>query len=59
VYKRQATFSSSIATGIPTSGTGNPTYKLGNRVTNVVVFDTNHFIEVEIGGVAYRLALAL
>ena len=53
-----ATFSSSIQTSAPSGGTANP-WKLGSVTSNVVAFDTSKYVQVEINGVAYRLALAL
>jgi hypothetical protein len=47
-----------IKTANPSAGTAG-SWKFGSYQTNVVIFDTAHFVEVEINGVAYRLALAL
>jgi hypothetical protein len=53
-----ATFSSSIQTGAPSGGTAKP-WKLGAYQTNTVILDTAHYLQIEVDGVAYRLALAL
>jgi hypothetical protein len=47
-----------VKTAAPSGGTAKP-WKLGAYQTNTVVFDTAHYVQVEIDGVAYRLALAL
>ena len=46
----------SITTGDPTSGTKKP-WKLGSVVGTSVQLDTGNYVEVEINGTFYRLAL--
>ena len=46
----------SVKTGAPSGGTAD-TWKLGTKVASSVVFDDNDYLEVEVGGVAYRVAL--
>jgi hypothetical protein len=46
----------SITTGDPTSGTKKP-WKLGSVVGTTVQLDTGNYVEVEINGTFYRLAL--
>jgi len=52
-----ATFSNTITTAAPSGGTaGN--WKLGSRVASSMAFDSTQYIEVDIGGTLYKLALA-
>ena len=46
----------SVKTGTPSGGTAD-TWKLGTKVASSVVLDDNNYLEVEVGGVAYRVAL--
>jgi hypothetical protein len=46
----------SVKTGAPSGGTAD-TWKLGTKVASSVVLDDNDYLEVEVGGVAYRVAL--
>lgn len=46
----------SVKTGAPSGGTAD-TWKLGTKVASSVVLDDNNYLEVEVGGVAYRVAL--
>ena len=48
--------SSAIKTGAPTSGTS-AEWKLGSRVAATVALDTTQYIEVDIGGTLYKLAI--
>lgn len=48
---------SSFTTGAPSSGTA-AAWKLGVKVNAVVVFDTAKYLQVDVGGVAYKVALA-
>jgi len=50
------TFNNTIKTGAPTTGTA-ATWKLGSKVAAAVTLDTNNYIEVEVGGVFYKLAI--
>lgn len=45
-----------ISTDAPSGGTAS-TWKLGSKVAATVTLDTANYIEVEIGGVAYKLAI--
>lgn len=51
-----ATFSNSIKTAAPTTGTA-AEWKLGQRVAAAVVLDATQYIEVEVGGTFYKLAI--
>jgi uncharacterized protein YaiE (UPF0345 family) len=51
-----ATFSSSLTTGAPTTGTA-AAWKLGSRVAAAVALDATQYIEVEVGGTFYKLAI--
>jgi len=59
-YKLQVTgdaiLTGSITTGAPTSGTA-AAWKLGTKVATSVQLDTGNYIEVEVGGTFYRLAI--
>jgi hypothetical protein len=46
----------SIKTGAPTTGTA-AEWKLGSRVAAAVALDTTQYIEVDIGGTLYKLAI--
>jgi hypothetical protein len=46
----------SITTGAPTTGTAAP-WKFGSRVAAAVALDATQYIEVEVGGVFYKLAI--
>ena len=48
----------SITTGNPTSGTAQP-WKLGSKVDSTMQLDTTKYIEVDINGTAYKLALVI
>jgi len=48
----------SITTGNPTSGTAQP-WKLGSKVDSSMQLDTTKYIEVDINGTAYKLALVI
>jgi hypothetical protein len=52
----KATFSNSIKTAAPTTGTA-AEWKLGSRVAAAVVLDTTQYIEVEVAGTFYKLAI--
>jgi hypothetical protein len=45
-----------IRTSAPSGGTA-ANWKLGSKVASSVVFDDNDYLEVEVGGVAYKVAL--
>ena len=51
-----ATFSGSIKTAAPTTGTA-AEWKLGSRVAAAVALDATQYIEVDIGGTLYKLAI--
>ena len=51
-----ATFVGSIKTAAPTTGTA-AEWKLGSRVAAAVVLDATQYIEVEVGGTFYKLAI--
>jgi hypothetical protein len=48
--------SGSVKTGAPTTGTA-AAWKLGSKVAAAVTLDTSNYIEVEVGGVFYKLAI--
>jgi hypothetical protein len=48
----------SIKTGAPSGGTAQA-WKLGSVVASSVTYDPNNYVEVEINGSAYKLALAI
>jgi hypothetical protein len=48
--------SGSIKTGAPTTGTA-ANWKLGQRVAAAVVLDATQYIEVEVGGTFYKIAI--
>jgi hypothetical protein len=51
-----STTTGSITTGAPTTGTA-AAWKLGSRVAATVALDTTQYIEVDIGGTLYKLAI--
>jgi hypothetical protein len=51
-----AEFTQSIKTAAPTTGTA-ASWKLGQRVAAAVVLDATQYIEVEVGGTFYKLAI--
>jgi hypothetical protein len=51
-----AEFTQSIKTAAPTTGTA-AAWKLGQRVAAAVVLDATQYIEVEVGGTFYKLAI--
>jgi hypothetical protein len=48
----------SVKTGAPSGGTAQA-WKLGSVVASSVTYDPNNYVEVEINGSAYKLALAI
>lgn len=53
---QNAIFSQSIRTGAPTSGTA-ADWKFGRRVAATVVIDTTQYIELDVNGTLYKLAI--
>jgi hypothetical protein len=53
---QKITFTNSIKTGAPTTGTA-AEWKLGSRVAATVVLDTTQYIELDVGGTLYKLAI--
>ena len=53
-----ATFYSSIKTAAPSGGSAQP-YKWGSIVASSVTIDPDNYVDVEINGVSYKLALAI
>jgi hypothetical protein len=51
-----ATFSSTVTTGAPTGGTA-AAWRLGSRVAAAVALDATQYIELEVGGTLYKLAI--
>jgi hypothetical protein len=51
-----ATFSSSVTTGAPTTGTA-AAWKLGSRVAAAVALDATQYIELDVAGTLYKLAI--
>jgi len=52
----RVTKAGAIRTAAPTTGTAND-WKLGTRVAAVVALDTTQYIELEVGGTLYKLAI--
>ncbi len=52
-----ATFKSSITTGAPSGGTAGA-WKFGIRVAATVVLDTTQYIQLDVGGTLYKVAIA-
>lgn len=52
-----ATLSGTVSTADPTSGSG-PAWKLGTVKAATVALNTTNYVEVNIGGTSYKLALA-
>jgi len=50
------TFTSAIKTGAPTTGTA-AEWKLGSRVAAAVALDATQYIELDVGGTLYKLAI--
>jgi hypothetical protein len=46
----------SVKTGAPTGGTA-ATWKLGSKISNTMAFDDSGYLEVEVGGTTYYVAL--
>jgi len=47
----------SLTTAAPSGGTAG-SWKLGSRVASSMAFDSTQYIEVDIGGTLYKLAIA-
>ncbi len=50
------TFGTSLLTGAPSGGTAG-VWKLGILVTTASVFDTTRYIQLDVGGTLYKLAV--
>jgi hypothetical protein len=51
-----ATFAGSVTTGTPSGGTAGA-WKLGVRVAATTTLDTTQYLQVDIGGTLYKVAL--
>jgi len=53
---QNATFAGSVTTGTPNGGTAGA-WKLGVRVAATTTLDTTQYLQVDIGGTLYKVAL--